>query len=125
MNKKRKFKTDKPQNERLASVEIKIAGRTRTLAKPNEVRLVGKPGRPEARYRFAFAERQPDGRVLLNVFGPVGRKSASMRYVDPADVIVWHRGPQKPRVAREPESFCSNCLAPVPVGKSECGTCRE
>ena len=125
MKKTRKYKPKTPQTEKLDSIEITVSGRKRQLAKPNEVRLVGKPGRPEARYRFEFAERRPDGKVILNVFGPVGRVTASMRYVDPADVIVYHKAPQKPRVVKEPEHRCSNCLAEVPEGQDECGNCRD
>ncbi|ASZ74775.1 hypothetical protein KHO57_gp129 [Mycobacterium phage Phabba] len=137
MKKTRKYKPKTPQTEKLDSIEITVSGRKRQLSKPNEVRLVGKPGRPEARYRFEFAERRPDGKVILNVFGPVGRVTASMRYVDPADVIVYHKAPQKPRrtvqtdvdangkTTSYPVDVCSNCLAPVAAGQDECGNCRD
>lgn len=91
MNIKRKFKPTTPQSTYAVETTVQIKSTARKVTKPMELKLVVKPGRKPGRYRFEQVETKPDGTVLLHLYGPLGRSYASMRYVDPIDVVSVHK----------------------------------
>lgn len=91
MNVKRKVKPKAPQPLYLSNTTVQVKSTRRLLSKGMEVRLIVKPGRKPGRYRFEQVEVKPDSTELLHLYGPLGRSYASMRYVDPADVVSVHK----------------------------------
>ena len=92
----RKVKPKTPQSSYVTETFVRVGRTNRRVTKPMELRLVVKPGRKPGRYRFEQEETTPEGKVLLHVYGPLGRSFASMRYISPDDVVSVH----KPTVAK-------------------------
>jgi hypothetical protein len=89
MNHRTPYKSDKPLPQRIS--EVKVNGRN--LKTGQEVTLWPGAGRKQSqRFRFDWATTDPGGHLVLELYGPLGRRRPpSYRCVAPSEVKVVHR----------------------------------
>lgn len=89
MNHRTKYKADYEQPQRIT--QVKVNGRN--LVTGQEVTLWPGAGRRQSqRYRFDWATTDPGGHLVLELYGPLGRRRPpSYRCVAPSEVKIVHR----------------------------------
>jgi hypothetical protein len=133
MKRTRKVTPKGPQPVRLEKITTTVNGANRTLTVGRELTLhKERQSVRGGRYRLTAIEREVSGGLLLIVFGPLSSAKPKQLCVRAGDVAAIHVKPKKarpkvvaPEPVPEPENFCDNCLTPLPLGRSDCGMCRD
>ena len=71
-------------------IETAVAPKGHLLKRGMEITLARIPGRAGGRYEITNLEREPSGKIVLTVYGPLRRNQARYHYINPSAIEVTH-----------------------------------